>query len=295
MKPSIENVLNNADFNWMVKQYHCKVKKEAFTCSWHYHAEYELVLYRDPNSVLNARYFAGDDVGQIRHNSLLLYGPGLPHMLTGAINGEVEQGHYSIILWFRHQWIEALQYAMPELNVLKCLLQRSAYGLQFSEQTAEHVFQLLGQIDRLDPHHQLLQVLRTLTVLSDDQQATTLSVNSYGFQKISDDDESIKRVDHARKYIEKHYAKPIKIRDLCQHLHMSESSAYRLFERHFQESFSDHLKRFRVGKSCELLVNSQLPVSIIAERSGFNNLSNFNRHFKTVKGITPSVFRAQFK
>nr|WP_087021213.1 helix-turn-helix domain-containing protein [Thaumasiovibrio subtropicus] len=63
---------------------------------------------------------------------------------------------------------------------------------------------------------------------------------------------------------------------------------------YFCESFSEHLKGFRIGKASELLVNSQVPVSLVAEQVGFNNLSNFNRQFKTVKGMTPSHFRAQF-
>lgn len=109
-----------------------------------------------------------------------------------------------------------------------------------------------------------------------------------------DDHESTRRVELARRFIEQHYSEPIKVGDLCQSLHISESSAYRLFERHFLENFSEHLKRFRIGKACEMLVNGDMPVASIAELSGFNNVSNFNRQFKGVKGMTPSQFRAQY-
>ncbi|GAL02999.1 transcriptional regulator AraC family [Photobacterium aphoticum] len=311
MKPQIENVLNHNDFNWLVREYHCAVKKEEFLCSWHYHAEYELVLYRDPNQLFDGRYFAGDSVGQIEHNTMVLYGPGVPHMITGKManaapvcDDPIQQDsrhhtnshHHSLILWFRHPWIESLQSVMPELKVLNTVLQRSAHGLIFRPETAERVFPLLEKIEQDPPHQQLLRVLQALMMLATEEQyAQTLSLHPYGFQLVSDDDETNKRVEQARKYIERHYAEPIKMRDLCRALHMSESSAYRLFERHFMESFSDHVKRFRIGKSCELLVSSQLPVGLVAERSGFNNLSNFNRQFKQVKGVTPSEFRTQFK
>lgn len=294
MKPTIENVLNENNFNWMVKEYHCRVKKEEFTCSWHYHSEYELVLYRDQNGVFKGRYFAGDGIGEINHNSLLLYGPGLPHMLIGNIDGDAERGHHSLIFWFRHQWVESLIENFPELKNLSRLLKRASYGLQFSHETAEYIHQQLRNIEHYEPHHQLLRVLQALCALADDESSSKLSLHAYGLHNANLDDESTRRVEMARQFIEQNYARPIKIDDLCQTLHISESSAYRLFERHFVESFSEHLKRFRIGKACEMLVNTPLSVASIAEQAGFNNISNFNRQFKSLKGMTPSDFRSQF-
>ncbi|MEF1173788.1 AraC family transcriptional regulator, partial [Vibrio sinaloensis] len=96
-------------------------------------------------------------------------------------------------------------------------------------------------------------------------------------------------------YIEENYAKAIRISDLSKSLHMSESSAYRLFEKHYGVSFSDHIKQFRIGKACELLASTSLPIALVAENTGFQNLSNFNRQFKTVKEMTPTQFRNQFQ
>ncbi|MBA5761574.1 helix-turn-helix transcriptional regulator [Vibrio sp. 404] len=293
MKPTIENVLSENNFNWIIKEYHCRGKKEEFTCPWHYHSEYELMLYRDKNNVFQGRYFAGDSIGEIHHNSMQLYGPGLPHLVTGRSDGDEEHGHHSLIFWFRHQWLESLIQTMPELKNLRRLLKRAAYGLQFSVDTAEYIYQLLSGIEHYEQHHQLMRVLQALCALADDE-STTLSLNAYGMHEMDVDDESTRRVELARQFIEKNYAKQLKIEDLCSALHLSESSAYRLFERHFLESFSEHLKRFRIGKACEMLVNSEYSVAIIAELAGFNNLSNFNRQFKAVKDMTPSAFRAQY-
>lgn len=294
MKPTIENVLDNHQFSWQFKEYHSKKKKEQFSCPWHYHSEYELVLYRDPNHVFQGTCFAGDSVTNIRRNSLFLFGPGLPHMVSGTIHDDKGHGHYSMILWFRHQWIESLVATMPELKFIKKFLHRADHGLKFSADTTEKIFHTLNNLESDEPHHQLLRVLQSLSLLADDTKASKLSVSPYGLHVKNSDEESSKRVEAAKNFIEQRYADPIKISDLCHSLHISESSAYRLFERHFLESFSDHLKRFRIGKSCEMLLNSELSVAVIAEQSGFNNLSNFNRQFKTVKNMTPSEFRAQY-
>ncbi|WP_087021218.1 helix-turn-helix transcriptional regulator [Thaumasiovibrio subtropicus] len=294
MRPHIENITSEHHFNWKIREFACKVEKKEFMCPWHYHSEYELVIYRDEDSVFNGSYFAGDAIGPIDHNTMLLYGPGLPHMLGGSTSVSEQKPYRTLILWFTHSWIAQLQASAPELKMLSAFIRRASHGLKFSRDASEHVYQLLSGHESRQPHHQLLRILEALMIMAEDAEAIELSKQSYSFNQNSSEDEQFKRVEAARQFIEDNYQAPIKINDLCRKLHMSESSAYRLFERHFCESFSEHLKGFRIGKACELLVNSQVPVSLVAEQVGFNNLSNFNRQFKMVKGMTPSHFRTQF-
>ena len=53
--------------------------------------------------------------------------------------------------------------------------------------------------------------------------------------------------------------------------------------------------KIRVGYSCKLLAEDQCHISEIAYDSGFDNLANFNRQYKKIKGITPSQYRNQFR
>jgi AraC-like DNA-binding protein len=43
-----------------------------------------------------------------------------------------------------------------------------------------------------------------------------------------------------------------------------------------------------------MLTDTQAPISVIATRSGFPNVANFNRQFKAAKDMTPVEFRQQF-
>lgn len=295
MKPFIENVMNTPNNDWIVREYHSRVSREEFACSWHYHTEYELVLYQDPNGVFSGNYFAGDAVGTINHNTMLLYGPGLPHMITGRMQSSEEKPHHSVIIWFKHHWLEKLQSAIPEARNLKRLIERSAYGIQFSQSTSEQVASRLKGIDQLDPAFQAVRVMETLLLLANDIESQRLSASPYRISQLSGNQEAHQKVQLASQYIEQNYAEVIRIADLSKKLHMSESSAYRLFEKHYGVSFSEHLKQFRIGKACELLASSSLPIALVAEKTGFANLSNFNRLFKTVKAMTPTQFRHQFQ
>jgi len=295
MKPFIENVLSAPSYDWIVREFHCRVKKKEFSCSWHYHAEYELVLYLDPENVFSGSYLAGDAIDQVSNNTLLLYGPGLPHMITGKLLSSEEKPHSSIIVWIKHHWIEKLQSTIPEARNIKTLLEKAAFGVKFSQDTAEKVAQLLVGAETLERHYQALRVMEVLIHLADDIESQKLSTTPYRISQISGDREAHQKVERATQYIENHFHEPIRITDLCRALHTSESSAYRLFEKHFGVSFSEHLKQFRIGKACELLANTQAPIALVAERTGFQNLSNFNRQFRAVKQMTPSQFRTRFK
>ena len=47
----------------------------------------------------------------------------------------------------------------------------------------------------------------------------------------------------------------------------------------------------RINQACKLLVQNELSVSDISENVGFLNLSNFNRLFKKMIGVSPTEFR----
>lgn len=47
----------------------------------------------------------------------------------------------------------------------------------------------------------------------------------------------------------------------------------------------------RVETACSMLTDTALPVTEVATRSGYQNLSNFNRRFKELKGLRPTEYR----
>lgn len=294
MKPFIENVLNSPSSDWIVREFNCSIPTTEFSCSWHYHAEYELVLYEDTGEGFTGNYFAGDGIGEVANHTMLLYGPGLPHMITGRFENADRTQHRSVIIWLTHQWLERAQALIPEARNIKPLLEKAAYGALFSQETAQSVAKCLAGIDQLERHHQAMKVLEVLIQLSDDQQVAQVSSTPYRIKPVTANDEAFQRIKKASHYIETHYSHNIKVSDLCHALHISESSAYRLFEKHYGMSFSEHLKQYRIGKACELLASTNQPIALVAEKSGFYNLSNFNRLFKEAKSMTPSTFRRQY-
>ncbi|MGW6355068.1 helix-turn-helix domain-containing protein [Streptomyces sp. NPDC055092] len=53
-----------------------------------------------------------------------------------------------------------------------------------------------------------------------------------------------------------------------------------------------HVNQLRTETACRLLATTELPVTEVAARSGYQNLSNFNRRFLELQRMRPSEYRA---
>jgi AraC-like DNA-binding protein len=69
----------------------------------------------------------------------------------------------------------------------------------------------------------------------------------------------------------------------------------RFFKNSTNKTFLQFLNEFRVGKSCQLLINGEKNIKQICYEVGFNSLTNFNRVFKSFKGQSPTEYRAAFR
>ena len=51
------------------------------------------------------------------------------------------------------------------------------------------------------------------------------------------------------------------------------------------------INEYRIEKACEMLSESDLPISDVALSVGFDNFSYFIRKFREYKGVTPKKYR----
>lgn len=60
-------------------------------------------------------------------------------------------------------------------------------------------------------------------------------------------------------------------------------------------TFYDYVNTFRVKEAEKYLIETDLPISLVAEKSGFASLATFSRYFRSTHNQTPSDFRALHK
>lgn len=92
-------------------------------------------------------------------------------------------------------------------------------------------------------------------------------------------------------FIHAHYQEDISLDTLAKLAHVSDAQLCRTFKQFTGSTPFTYLKRYRILKSCEWLLNSNKKISEICGLCGFNNISYYNREFLKIMKVTPSVYR----
>lgn len=91
-----------------------------------------------------------------------------------------------------------------------------------------------------------------------------------------------------------HYYEIDNIEGLAKKVSLSLSRFYTVYRQIFGISPKQDLLNIRLEHAKQLLLQNQYPVSVIAEKLGYNNQYHFIRQFKAATGITPGKFRNNF-
>ncbi|WP_431686139.1 AraC family transcriptional regulator [Hahella sp. NBU794] len=254
---------------------------------WHYHPEYELTY------TLNSagQRYVGDHVDRYESGDLVLIGPNLPHSWRSSQRLDEKAPHTVYVLWFNQQWVDRLLESFPEYSDVGEILRQSRRGLRFRPTDYTAVDRLFTGLPEQDPRRRLLTLLSLLGDLAQTPYRPLASANFYsGATNRREQDILDGILDAAHQA----FADKLTVEDMARRHNMSVSKFSRFFSKHMNQSFNQYLTQIRLGQACSKLINSKAPIGLIAEQTGFNNLSNFNRLFKKHKGVTPQGFRKSF-
>jgi two-component system response regulator YesN len=96
-------------------------------------------------------------------------------------------------------------------------------------------------------------------------------------------------------YINQNYLKSISLQDISEKFTVNPSYISQLFKKETGINYIDYLTKLRISYACELLKKTDLTVSIISEKTGYNDCFYFTKIFKKKTGNTPSQYRRQYK
>lgn len=92
-------------------------------------------------------------------------------------------------------------------------------------------------------------------------------------------------------YIEKKYMEELRIGDLAELCHMSESNFRKVFSDNMNMPPLEYINRKRILEACRMLKKENLNVEEIALKTGYMTTSTFNRNFKRLCGVSPIQWR----
>lgn len=92
-------------------------------------------------------------------------------------------------------------------------------------------------------------------------------------------------------FLQEHMTEKLTLTDIAAAGHMCESTCCRLFQKYLNRSPVGFLNECRLDRACELLRDSDISITEVANRTGFNGASYFTEQFRKQYGCTPSQFR----
>ncbi|SFB86001.1 AraC-like ligand binding domain-containing protein [Alkalibacterium subtropicum] len=96
-------------------------------------------------------------------------------------------------------------------------------------------------------------------------------------------------------YIDNHYQDDCTLKDVTKAIQYDYAYVSKVFYIYTNLTFTTYINRYRLTQATYLLLNTEKSVSDIAQTCGYKTLRTFNRNFKELKNVSPSVFREENK
>src|SRR5690606_25591419 len=107
------------------------------------------------------------------------------------------------------------------------------------------------------------------------------------------DDE--RRIDRVWRMVSQDLTESTTQAEVATALRMTPEGFSRFFKRATGRTFVSYMHELRVGEACRLLIETDTPITDVCFAAGFGNLSNFNRIFRRLRGVSPRQYRRAYQ
>lgn len=112
------------------------------------------------------------------------------------------------------------------------------------------------------------------------------------FDEVPDARRLPEALDSMLNYIDMNLDEKITMYDLCNHVNLSRSRVFQLFETHIGQSPMSYVMALRIKRAQTLLKSNDTPITTIAMRLGFSSSQHFATVFRRLTGESPRSFRS---
>ncbi|MBK9935310.1 MAG: helix-turn-helix domain-containing protein [Cytophagaceae bacterium] len=267
-----------------------KREKTEFDFPLHFHEEFEL------NFILNGKGVKrtiGDHSEEIGCIELVLIGSNLPHFWqTNNFEPKDQNDKITeVTIQFHKDLLEEKFLQRNQLFFINNLFQKASKGILFSEETANNLKEKIINLPNKTGFHSVLDFFSILHELSTAPSMRLLSSATFVENPIN---YHSRRLEKTFDYIRKNFHKEITLDEISKLNGMTPVSFSRFIKKRTGKTFIDSLNDIRMGYATRLLIDSTESISEIAYKCGYNNISYFNRLFKSKKKLTPKEFRDNY-
>ena len=246
----------------------------------HQHQEIQISLIKKGEG----SFIIGDYLGEFSEGDIFIIGENLPHVF----HNDPFEGHVHMIsLFFMKSSYGDQFFKLPEFKSLAPVFQSAALGIKLEEPSAK-LLELMENIAHKSKLNRFISFLEILGAISREGMMTLSSaIHNKTYGEVEG-----KRMRDIFEFSLNNYDQNISLHQVAGIANMTPNAFCRYFKQRTNKTYMNFLLDIRIGNACKLLTKkTDLSIAEISYKSGFNNLTNFNRKFKSIKGLTPSEFR----
>lgn len=280
MKAFIEKPSLTGNISFLAKTY----RTPEFEIPWHKHIEHEIIYFTEGEGLI----FMGNYVGDFKPGDVFFIGSNLPHTFQKA-NADLIVN--AVVIQFREEIWGTTFFDLPECKLIVHFLHKSLGGIKISPSVAKTLQTPLQELEHQTGFERMLNLFNCLHILSSTKQRNILSTQT----KLEFNPKNKERIDNVFQYTIDNFQESITLNEIATYADMSVPAFCNYFKKCAKKPYVVFLNEVRVGFASTQLIDTQKSIESICFESGFNTLVNFNRQFKKVKKMSPSLFRKTFR
>lgn len=261
-------------------------EKTEFNFPLHNHEDMEI------NLILNAagaQRIVGDHIGELDDCELVCVGSNLAH---GWFTHHCKSKHIKeVTIQFHKDLFDERFLSRNELVNIRNMFENSKRGLMFQKAAIESIAPRILALEHKNGFDSILELLSIIHDMSLYRDVRLLSDLSFTVDQFNSNS---RRIENVFKYMNTNFSKQITLCDVAAIAHMTKTSFSRFIKQRTGFSFVESRDEIRLGHVSKMLIDTSNSVAEIAFKCGFNNMANFNRVFKSKKGLTPKEFRENY-
>lgn len=247
----------------------------------HQHEDIQLTMIVEGEGTL----IVGDTINDYKAGDIIVIGSNLPHVFKSYT--QASEHSHMLSLFFTESSFGKDFFELEDLNELKIFFKRSINGFKMTshKSTMQEYFFQLKNASNLSRFIILLNLLKLAS------KGNYKSLSSFIYDKKYTDIEG-KRLSDVFEYTMSNFDKEITLNQVASVANMTKNAFCKYFKKRTNKTYFRFLNELRIEHACKLIrSSSELIIADTANKSGFNNLSNFNRQFKAIKSVCPSEYR----
>tara|TARA_R110000868_G_scaffold118055_2_gene313248 strand:+ start:2713 stop:3558 length:846 start_codon:yes stop_codon:yes gene_type:complete len=232
----------------------------------------------------NGKLLVGDSVHQFSAGDTYVIGSNLPHIFKSIPQ---EKDAHMVTVFFTDKSFGSDFFMLPYFKDLNQFFFNATTG--FKVITNKEI--IAQQLIELQSQNRLKRFISFLELLENLSQISTEPLSSFIYSKTLSVNEG-ERLQEIFDFVLKNFQQSISLDEISKMAFMTPNSFCKFFKQRTNKTFFQFLIELRIEHACQLLSSKkELNINLVSDMSGFNSISNFNKKFKKLKGITPTQYQ----